>query len=301
MAIPEKIIESWANHGAIVLSKQTHESIRLALTSEKSLIKGKDYKVYLQGSYKNSTNIRGDSDVDVVVELQSTFSPDISMLSNVEKESYKSVYQGIAKYDWKNFRYDVMQSLINYYGNNSVCSGNKSLKLSPSSSRLPADIIPCIQHRKYTNFVDGKNNVYIGGIKFYTIKENYPVINYPEIHYSNGILKNRELATNGWFKPTIRVFKNARNKLLERGLIPDELASSYHIENLLYNIPDELFGNSYQWTFYNIVNWLNSAELIKFTYQNGQLCLFGSMPHNWKTSDAKIFINGLTNLWNRWD
>lgn len=86
MTISEAQLEVWANQGAVVLSKQTHESIRLALAADSSLIKGKDYEIYLQGSYRNTTNIRGDSDVDIVVELKSTFAPDTSLLSAFEKK-----------------------------------------------------------------------------------------------------------------------------------------------------------------------------------------------------------------------
>jgi tRNA nucleotidyltransferase (CCA-adding enzyme) len=76
MGIPQSQLEIWAKQGATVTAKSTHESIRNALAHERSLIKdriGSSVKIYLQGSYKNDTNIRADSDVDVVVELTTTF------------------------------------------------------------------------------------------------------------------------------------------------------------------------------------------------------------------------------------
>ena len=42
------------------------------------------YVSYLQGSYRNDTNIRGDSDVDLVLELNSVFKHDASVLSEYE-------------------------------------------------------------------------------------------------------------------------------------------------------------------------------------------------------------------------
>ena len=300
MPIPEKQLEAWANQGAVVLSKQTHESIRVALESEISLIKEKKYRIYLQGSYKNSTNIRGDSDVDVVVELQSAFSPDISLLSSVEKANYGLHYPNVADYGWKAFREDVIQSLKKYYGSGMVCSGNKSIKVIASSGRLSADIIPCLQHRKYTKFIDAKDNAFTGGIKFYTSKENRAIVNFPELHYQFGTEKNGQLKTNGWFKPTVRVFKNARNKMIENHLIPEENACSYFIENLLFNVPDNLYGESYEKTFYNIVTWLIDSDLSRCICQNQQNQLFGAGPEQWEMEKALYFIDGLKNLWNRW-
>ena len=73
MAIPESQLEKWANQGAIITAKSTADSVKNALSSYDNWKDGVDFKVYLQGSYKNSTNIRGDSDVDVVAQLNSTF------------------------------------------------------------------------------------------------------------------------------------------------------------------------------------------------------------------------------------
>jgi len=73
MAILESQLERWAHQGAVATAKLTADSIRNALKSYNYWPAGIDFEVYLQGSYKNSTNIRGDSDVDVVVQLNSSF------------------------------------------------------------------------------------------------------------------------------------------------------------------------------------------------------------------------------------
>ena len=49
-------------------------------------------RIYLQGSYRNYTNIRGDSDVDIVAELRSSFSPDLSILSQPEQAAFNAYY-----------------------------------------------------------------------------------------------------------------------------------------------------------------------------------------------------------------
>jgi len=60
MAIPEAQLETWSHQGATVTSESTNGSIKTALESSNSKIKNKNTDIYLQGSYKNSTNIRFD-------------------------------------------------------------------------------------------------------------------------------------------------------------------------------------------------------------------------------------------------
>ena len=63
MAIPESQLSRWSHHGAQDSSKRTHEIIRRALSAHRWPA-DMTYDFYLQGSYRNDTNIRGDSDVD---------------------------------------------------------------------------------------------------------------------------------------------------------------------------------------------------------------------------------------------
>ncbi len=114
MGIPESQFETWSHQGALVTSKATHESIRNALEANASPIKDKNVEVYLQGSYKNDTNIRGDSDVDIVVQLNSTFQHDLSDLSESESLLFNQNYSD-AIYGWENFRADVLTALKSSY------------------------------------------------------------------------------------------------------------------------------------------------------------------------------------------
>lgn len=79
MGIPEGQLQTWSNQGATASSSAIYERIRIALQNDASL-RGRNFEVFLQGSYRNSTNIRGDSDVDVVVKLTDTYMPDYSLL-----------------------------------------------------------------------------------------------------------------------------------------------------------------------------------------------------------------------------
>ncbi|KAA3645884.1 MAG: nucleotidyltransferase [Chloroflexi bacterium] len=148
MAISSSQLETWSHQGAITNSATTYNSIKTAIESSNSLIKDRDHKVYLQGSYKNSTNIRGNSDVDVVLQLNSTFRSDLNSLSEKDKSVYHSKYPD-AKYNWPDFRRDVLSTLREYYGASQVTEGDKSIKIGASSNRLASDVVVCITYRKY--------------------------------------------------------------------------------------------------------------------------------------------------------
>ncbi|HIE35960.1 MAG TPA: nucleotidyltransferase [Candidatus Omnitrophica bacterium] len=283
MAILESQLERWAHQGAVATAKLTADSIRNALKSYNYWPAGIDFEVYLQGSYKNSTNIRGDSDVDVVVQLNSSF------YSNLTEEQKRLLGLTPASYGWSDFRIDVLKALKSYYGQNQITEGNKSIKLKANNGRLPADIVVCVQYRKYRSI---NINDYTEGMCFWTRIENRQVINYPKIHYENGVSKHQ--GTNKWYKPAVRLFKNARS------FIAGDRTPSYFLECMLYNVPNVQFGRSYQDTFCNVVKWLSKNNLSDFICQNGQLKLFGPTQEQWNIEDARLFIKNLISLWNNW-
>ena len=143
MPIPESQLETWSHQGAVTTAKQTHESIRNVLNSH-TWQSGVNFEDYLQGSYRNTTNIRGDSDVDVVTQLNSTFKSDLSELPDYQQTLHKLTHPRLT-YLWRNFRSDVIVALRNYYGYSAVDdTGNKSLKVAEGSNRLPADVLEAL-------------------------------------------------------------------------------------------------------------------------------------------------------------
>lgn len=283
MAIPESQLETWSHQGAITTAKATADSIKNALNSYSNWPDGVDFEIYLQGSYKNDTNIRSDSDVDVVAQLSSTF------CSNLSEDQKRILGLTSATYHLSNFRADVLKILKNYYGQSQVTEGNKSIKIKANNGRLPADVIVCAQYRRYktVNSYD-----YIEGMTFRTQNENRQVINYPKVHYDNGVSKHKN--SNQWYKPVVRLFKNSR------GSISGDTTPSYFLECLIYNAPNSKFGTSYQDSFCNVINWLKEANLDSFMCKNGQHKLFGTSPEQWNTNEAQTFIANAISLWNNW-
>lgn len=283
MAIPESQLQTWSNQGAVTTSKATADSVKYALDSYKNWPSGTNFDVYLQGSYKNDTNIYGDSDVDVVVELTSVFN------SNLSEDQKRTLGLTPASYHLANFRADILKVLKAYYGSSQITEGNKAIKISKGNGRLPADVVVCSTYRQYKTL---NSYDYVEGICFWTQTGNMQVINYPKIHYDNGVSKHQN--SNRWYKPTVRMFKNIRNS------IDGESTPSYFLECLLYNVPNTQFGKSYENTFCDTVNWLNKANLGSFVCQNGQLCLCGASSEQWATAQAGQFIKNLISYWNNW-
>jgi hypothetical protein len=301
MPVPESQLETWSRQGAITASSATYRSVQSALVADSSAIRDLSYDIYLQGSYKNDTNIRSDSDVDVVVQLKSTFGYDLTALDQNQKSLFSTSYPNGAAYRWEDFRGDVLRSLRAYYGDEKVTEGNRSLKVVQASGRLAADVIPAIEFHKYDYFFGVGAEHYVEGIRFWPRNDNRVITNFPKLHYENGIRKHSESGTNGWYKPTVRMFKNFRNYAIEHGVISANVAPSYFVECLLYNVPDDAFGESLQNTFVRAWNWLWAGCVAdQLRCQNRQMQLFGLNPEQWNVADANCFLNALLGIWNNW-
>ena len=283
MPIPEHQLATWSGLGAQQASQETYNSVRTAL-AQHPWPQGMDHKVYLQGSYRNHTNIRGDSDVDIVVETSTVFQSNLTPKEKARLRFYPGGYQ------WDDFRHQVKLTLTTYYGAGAVSERNKCLKVAGSGNRLNADVVPCMTYRNY----DKTLTLHAAGITFRT-RACIWIINYPKLHYDHGVLKNRACGEN--YRPNIRVFKNARNWA-------GNDFPSYFLECLLFNIPPDSFTNSHADTFEAALNYLlgaqNTGSLAAFVCQNGQQHMFGTALHQTSLESAHVLIGSLVNLWNNW-
>ncbi len=291
MAIPESQLSRWSDHGPQDASIRTHEAIRRVLAAY-GWPEGMTYDFYLQGSYRNDTNIRGDSDVDVVLEFTSTFYYDASSLSEYEQELLDSSFPP-ATYGWNDFRLETLKALENGFGKAMVGQGNKSIKLKANPPTLAADVVVCMEYRRYTSY-----HSYVEGINFRALHDKRWIVNYSKEHYKNGAAKSNR--TWDRYKRTVRMFKNARNHLEVNGRISAKLAPSYFVECFLYNAPDSAFQYGFQDTYSSVVNWMAEANLEELVCQNGQQNLFGSSPEQWSVKDAEVFVDHLLDLWDDW-
>lgn len=294
MTIPEGQLQAWSHQGATASASALYERIQNALQNDGAL-RGQNFEVFLQGSYRNSTNIRGDSDVDVVVRLNDIYMSEYGVL-----DVTRSVVEGQSSFaacTFIDFRRDVLNAIRRAFPSHHITEGGKSIKIPRTSHNIPADVVPCLEYRRYFPSQTVLGNVtYIDGIWLWDVQRNYAITSYPKQSYDNGVAKHKR--TNQWYKPTVRIFKNARGWMEDNGLIQSGTVSSHAIECLLCNVPDQHFGSSYGDTFVNVVRWLNSADLTNFVCQNGIQRLFDS--GRWTQQNARAYIGALIQMWNQW-
>lgn len=296
MPIPESQFETWSHQGSITQSSFTYNTIKQTFENSEAPYYGKDFNVFLQGSYGNSTNIYAESDVDIVIQLNDCFQHDLSQLSIEQKDYFKSTHSD-AIYTSKNFKNDVLSVLKRQYGND-VDIGEKAIAISPNGGRRKADVIIAIQFRRYYKFQSILDQSYDEGICFYTSSSSR-IVNYPKQHSAN--LTTKHQSSSNRLKPMIRVLKNLRSRLITEGLLKNGDAPSYYIEGLLYNVPNDNFGTNFQDSFIKTINWIMESDRSKFVCANEQYYLLRpDSPVTWRKEKCEMFLSAAIELWEQW-
>jgi hypothetical protein len=296
MPISESQLEIWSHLGSVTQSQQTYGMIRRALEAPTARFRGKHYEIFLQGSYANDTNVRGDSDVDVVIMSPETYYHDTEWLSDGEKQAWNDA-RIPATYGHDQFRADVEWTLRDAFGGD-VRPGNKAINVVARPPRRDADVLPAFQFRRYKRFRNLADEEYTEGVVFFT-SAGEQMINYPKQHSMN--LTSKHQQTNGRLKPLVRILKNMRARLVDEGKLADGIAPSYFIEGLLYNVPPSRFVHGYGNCFVSCLNWL-----IETTARDEWLCaneqyylLRYNARHCWSPSHCQAFLDSLVEMWNR--
>jgi hypothetical protein len=290
-------LNTWSHQGAIVGSRDTYATIKNVLESASTPYAGKGYKVFLQGSYGNDTNIYSESDVDIVVRLVDCFQSDRTELTPTEAAALDAAYPN-ASYGYLDFKADVLTVLRNAFPG-AVTPGDKAFAIGAAGNRRKADVLPCIAFRRYYRFNSISDESYDEGICFFD-KDHNRISNYPNQHSENLTAKHQSSGQR--LKPMIRVLKNLRSCLIDKGMLAAGKAPSYYLEGLLYNVPNDRFSNSYGDTFANAINWIQQeADKTKLVTANGQFYLLrDGLKTCWPTADAEQFLNAAIRLWSEW-
>jgi len=297
MAIPESQLETWSHQGSVSQSAGTYATIKNALESADAKYTNRDFEVFLQGSYGNTTNIYAESDVDIVIRYDGAFHHDLSSLPTDQQNTFKAAFSD-GTYTYKDFKSHVQGALEAAFGS-SVKPGKKAIKIEGSGSRRNADVIVAFKYRRYHKFNSFSDQSYDVGIAFFTT-DGIRIANYPKQHSENCTAKHQ--ATGNNFKPVVRIFKNMRSKLVDDGLIEKGIAPSYYIEGLLYNAPNTCFSGFYADMVLNILRWLHkTTDRTKFVCANEQYYLLRDNEHVcWPITDGEKFIAALIRLWDNW-
>lgn len=188
--------------------------------------------VFAQGSYRNNTNVRKDSDVDIGILCKDTLFHDPLPEGLTDADLSLSP----AKYEYTQFKNEVEEALVNYFGRPAVKRGNKAFDVHETSYHVEADVAAFFEHRRYS-----ANRTYLEGVELRTDKENQRVINWPEHHYDNGCSKNTLTGTR--FKSIVRALKALSNEMTAAGVKAADVPG-FLIECLVWNVPNDNFQHS---------------------------------------------------------
>lgn len=295
MAISETQLDTWSKQGSVAQSQATYATVRACLEAADAPYAGRSKSIFLQGSYGNDTNIYADSDVDVVIVTDSVFYHSSHDLSSEDKVAINSVFTGGGGYTYNQFKTDVIAQLTKKF-DTSVKPGKKAILVEGNGSRRDTDVLPAVAHRRYTRFRTILDSHYHEGITFWT-SDGVQIINYPRQHSANATKKHQ--STAGWYKPTVRIFKNMRNAMISKGYISAGVAPSYFLEGMLYNVPTNLYGVTYADTCVKAINWLKDAnrdqlvcvnELHYLLRPNSKVC--------WQPVDFETYLAAVIKFWN---
>ena len=296
MAIPESQLATWSSQGSVTQSAQTYATIKLALEAKEAAYAGKDYEIFLQGSYGNDTNVYADSDVDVVIKLNALFYRDVTRLNPEQVAAYQGAFND-ADYSLTTFKQAVVALLSKRFPND-LTVGKKALWIKPNGGRRNADVLVSAQFRRYHAFQDLSNQRYDEGLTF-LMPDGTRIENFPKQHSAN--LTQKHQSTNKRLKPMVRVFKNMRNHMRDNKLLADGIAPSYFIEGMLYNVPDDKFSASYATTVAACHDWLEQADRTKLVCASYMHWLVRDGEHSlWPTENYTKFLAAVRNLWRSW-
>lgn len=298
MSIPESQLETWSHQGSITQSASTHKTIKSALEAIGTGYAAKNYKVFLQGSYGNDTNIYAESDVDVVIRLDDVYFSDLAGLSPEDKAAYDAAFVA-ATYTYADYKKDVLKALTDTFGDDAK-AGDKAIAIAASGNRRKADVIAAMQFRRYWKFKATYDQKYDEGICFFS-ESGELIANYPKHHSEN--LTTEHQASGSQLKPMVRILKNLRSRLVADGNLKAGVAPSYYLEGLLYNVPNDKFGRTYQDCFVNAMTWIQEeADKTKLVCANEQYYLLRDGVHTcWPIANGEAFLNAAIKVWNEWD
>lgn len=284
----ESIFKTWSSPPSKTEEercKNAESVIRSAIASSQKL-NDRGVKVFMQGSYRNNTNVRQDSDVDICVLCESVAFSDLP-----DGVSLEDVGRVPSSYTHKQFKYDVLDALYEYLGRNAVTPGEKALDVHANSYRVDADVVPAFEYRKYSSATDWDTGIAISPAN------GRRIINWPEQHYQNGVAKN--FATSRRYKGVVRIMKKLKSEMVECGATADTVPS-FLLECMLWNVDNSHYGHAslyedVEQAILYMYQRLESEELCDgWTEVNGIKPLF-SKDQKWTREDARAF---LIDAWN---
>lgn len=282
----EEQLRAWAKppSDAEVLRCESAITNVKAAISQSAKLQSLDTRVILQGSYRNNTNVRRDSDVDLGVICPAPF-------FTVYPSGYddRSFSNRTADYTFADFKNDVGTALVDYFRKGTVSRGNKAFNVRENDRQVEADVAAFLEHRHYSSDGSFKTGVELRPDNDLTLR----IVNWPEQHYSNGTRKNQDTSLR--YKALVRGLKNIRNELTDASQIDGRAITGFLCECLLWNVPVGHFRyEGYQATMRAILMFLYDAistdeKCVDWREVNDIKPLF-SLAQKWTRPQAHHFI-----------
>lgn len=292
----QSLLSSWIQPSSTDEKAQQDRAERMVAdaVSAHPAFESSTIKTYTKGSYPNNTNVRRDSDVDVVVEMRDLFYWGFN--SNVEDTSAQvTAYEG----GWtpESWRSEVVRAMVSAFGASEVDTNGKiaiNIKAIPGS-RPSADVVPSFLYYRYNDSNRSQTLADQGSCVF--PKGPVPkVVNWPQQQLDQGRAKNT--ATGSRYKYYARALKNAENTLASAGLL-DELPS-YFMECLAFNVPNSVltegtldvgFRDTLIHTWTQLADGTAAQDWVE---PNWQKYLFQG-TQKWTIEDAKALVGATWN------
>jgi hypothetical protein len=233
----EAIFEGWGKPPSQTEQdkcENAERAIRKAIAASDALT-SRSVDVFAQGSYRNRTNVRQESDVDICVRCTDTFFYDVEPGVSLQDAGIIA-----STYLFTQFKNDVGTALTNYFGSQAIRRGDKAFDVHANTYRVDADVVPTFEYRYFYRPTNGRI-VYHSGTKF-VCDTGREIINWPQQNYDNGVRKND--VTGRRFKAVVRILKRLRNEMAEARITAAQPIASYLNECLAWNVPNEGFGHT---------------------------------------------------------
>src|SRR5438045_3122627 len=114
MVLTEQLLNTWARP----VSTTEDEKCKRTISQISEAIRnkfGNKVTIFLQGSYENNTNVRRDSDVDVVVRHDGYFYHDLQRLSEHDRQIFDGNWTP-GDYQFDKLKEDIHQALTTVFG-----------------------------------------------------------------------------------------------------------------------------------------------------------------------------------------
>ena len=154
MGIPESQLDTWSHQGSVKQSSDTYGTVKRSLEATDTKYADKSFAVFLQGSYGNDTNIYAESDVDVIIRLDSIYFYDTSELKPEDLQTFQSGFVA-GTYSYADYKSHVIAALQKSFGQDDVKPGKKAVKIKANGNRRNADVVVATEFRRYYSTASG--------------------------------------------------------------------------------------------------------------------------------------------------